>query len=453
MHSRAKMLGGCSSHNGGISFPPFDYDMEQWQRLGAEGWTHAEMMRLYKKLRNNIVPVDHRHRSSIVEDWVKTCANLFRIPISDDFNKEIAEKGHLQQSIGYLNVSYTPDDNHRSSASVAYIHPILSGKEFRPNLKILLRSWVAQILFKDSTAVGVKVTTNSDQDYVVSANTEVILCAGAFDTPRLMLLSGLGPSAELTSLGLPVVKDLPGVGENLQDHAETLCMWEIKEKVPEHQVVMGSEAAMVLRREEPNARGTDGAIMDTMFHIFTVPFDFYTKPMGYETPKHAFCIIPFTARPRSVGRLYLTSADPKTKPALDQRYFSDAEGYDKATNLFMLKQARKIAQAEPFKNYITREIAPGPNVRTDDQLCEYGRKVSNTVYHPCGTVKMGNISSDPLAVVDPALRVRGIARLRVADASVFPCMTSINPMVTVLCIGERAAELIIADASKTRSMI
>jgi choline dehydrogenase-like flavoprotein len=268
-----------------------------------------------------------------------------------------------------------------------------------------------------------------------------------------MLLSGLGPSAQLTSLGLPVVKDLPGVGENLQDHAETLCMWEIKEKVPEHQVVMGSEAAMVLRREEPNARGTDGAIMDTMFHIFTVPFDFYTKPMGYETPKHAFCIIPFTARPRSVGRLYLTSADPKTKPALDQRYFSDAEGYDKATNLFMLKQARKIAQAEPFKNYITREIAPGPNVRTDDQLCEYGRKVSNTVYHPCGTVKMGNISSDPLAVVDPALRVRGIARLRVADASVFPCMTSINPMVTVLCIGERAAEMIIADASKTRSMM
>jgi choline dehydrogenase-like flavoprotein len=138
---------------------------------------------------------------------------------------------------------------------------------------------------------------------------------------------------------------------------------------------------------------------------------------------------------------------------LDQRYFSDAEGYNKATNLFMLKKAREIAQAKPFKNYIVREIAPGPDVKTDDQLCEYGRKVSNTVYHPCGTAKMGNVRTDPLAVVDPSLRVRGIGRLRVADASIFPCMTSINPMVTVLCIGERAAELIIADALATRAMM
>jgi choline dehydrogenase-like flavoprotein len=213
--------------------------MKQWQGLSAEGWTHAEMMRLYKKLRNNIVPVDHRHRSDVVEDWVQSCSNHFNIPISDNFNKDIERKGNLEQAISYLNVSYTPGDNHHSSAKVAYIHPILSGRESRPNLKILLKSWVSRILFKDTTAVGVNVTTNSGHDYAVSVNAEVILCAGAFDTLRLMLLSRLGLSAQLTSLGLKVVQDLPGVGENLQDHAETLCMWEMKEEIPEHQVIMG----------------------------------------------------------------------------------------------------------------------------------------------------------------------------------------------------------------------
>ncbi|KAK2798992.1 hypothetical protein FQN50_008619 [Emmonsiellopsis sp. PD_5] len=448
IHSRAKMLGGCSSHNGGISFLPFDLDMNRWQKQGADGWTHAEMVRLFRKLRNNIVPVDQRHRSNIVKDWIKTCTQLFNVPLIEDFNEEIQRQGNLTSGAGFLSVSYTPENNHRSSASVAYIHPILRGEEQRPNLKILQNSWVSRILFKDQTAVGVKATTRSGKEHVVSARTEVILCAGAIDTPRLMLLSGLGPREQLKPLGIPLVKDIPGVGENLQDHVESMYMWEINEEVPEEQVVMGSEGSMILRREAFNARGDDNNIMDTMFHMFTVPFDFYTKPMGYETPKHAFCVIPYNPRPASVGRLYLKSSNPKEKPVLDQRYFSDTEGYDKATNLFMLKTARRMAQAEPFKSYLKREIAPGPHITTDEQLCEYGRKVSNTVYHPCGTAKMGNAATDPMAVVDPSLKVWGVNRLRVADASVFPCMTSINPMVTVLCIGERAAELITADAQK-----
>ncbi|KAK7212660.1 hypothetical protein V2G26_019838 [Clonostachys chloroleuca] len=446
LHSRAKMLGGCSSHNGGISFIPFELDLARWQKLGATGWSHADMVRLYNKLRVNIIPVDDRHRSQLVKDWITTCSNLFNVPIVKDFNQEIARNGKLTPATGFLSVSYTPENNHRSSASVAYIHPILRGDEHRPNLTILQKTRVMKILIRDQTAVGVRVKTDAGKSFNVGASREVILTAGAIDTPRLMLLSGLGPRSQLESLNIPVVKDLPGVGENLQDHVESMYMWELNEKTPPEQVANGSEASLVLRREVLNARGDDGDAIDTMFHMFTVPFDMYTKPMGYETPKHAFCVIPYNPRPASVGRMYLKSADPNEKPALDQRYFSDSEGYDKDTNLFMLKAARKMAQAGPFKNYLKREIAPGPKVTTDEQLCEYGRKVSNTVYHPCGTAKLGDLRDDPMAVVDPELRVRGIKSLRVADASVFPCMTSINPMVTVLCIGEKAAELIVADS-------
>ncbi|KAJ5470977.1 hypothetical protein N7530_008334 [Penicillium desertorum] len=449
IHSRAKMLGGCSSHNGAISFAPLAYDCKRWQDLGAENWTHAEMLRLMRKLRNNIIPVDERHRSQLVKDWLKTCSELFGVPHIDDFNREIEECGNLTAGCGFLSVAYTPENNHRSSASVAYIHPILRGEVKRPNLTILQNTWVSRILFQGTTATGVTATTQAGHEYSLVATSEIVLCAGAIDTPRLMLLSGLGPREQLATHQIPLIHDIPGVGENLQDHAETMYMWELNEAVPPEQVAMGSEGVMVLRREETNARGDDSDVMDTLFHMFTVPFDTYTKPMGYETPKNAFCVIPFTPRPASVGRLWLKSANPKDKPMLDQRYFSDPEGYDKASNLFMLKMARRMAQTEPFKKYIKREIAPGAHITSDKDLCEYGRKVHNTVYHPCGTAKMGNVETDRMAVVDPSLKVRGVRHLRVADASVFPCMTSINPMITILAIGERAAELIIKDACRT----
>lgn len=159
---------------------------------------------------------------------------------------------------------------------------------------------------------------------------------------------------------------------------------------------------------------------------------------------------PNIPHPRSRGRLYLTSADPSVKPALDFRYFTDPEGYDAATIVAGLKAARRIAQQAPFKDWIKREVAPGPKVQTDEELSEYGRRVAHTVYHPAGTTKMGDISRDPMAVVDHQLKVRGLKNVRIADAGVFPEMTTINPMLTVLAIGERAAELIAEEAGWTR---
>ena len=164
--------------------------------------------------------------------------------------------------------------------------------------------------------------------------------------------------------------------------------------------------------------------------------------MGYDSPIDAFCMTPNIPRPRSRGRIYLTSSDPTVKPALDFRYFTDPEGYDAATIAAGLKAAHEIAKQAPFSNWIKREVAPGPNVNTDEELSEYGRRVAHTVYHPAGTTKMGDVTKDDMAVVDPELKIRGLQGVRIADAGCFPEMPTINPMLTVLGIGERAAELI-----------
>jgi choline dehydrogenase-like flavoprotein len=281
------------------------------------------------------------------------------------------------------------------------------------------------------------------------------------DTCRLLLLSGIGPSKQLIDLSIPVIHSLPGVGENLLDHPETIIMWELNAPIPP-QTTMDSDAGIFLRRELPNAATSntdpslnpkglpDGTIADVMMHCYQIPFCLNTTRLGYDTPIDAFCMTPNIPRPRSRGRIYLTSSDPTVKPALDFRYFTDPEGYDAATIVAGLKAARRIAQEEPFKSWIKREVAPGPKITSDEDLSEYGRKAAHTVYHPVGTTKMGDVAKDEYAVVDPQLKIRGLKGVRIADAGVFPEMTTINPMLTVLAVGERAAELIAEEAGWRR---
>jgi len=338
----------------------------------------------------------------------------------------------------------------------SYIHPILRGEEHRPNLTILTNTWVSKINVHNSAVTGINITLQDSTKLTLRARTETILCAGAVDTPRLMLLSGLGPSSQLSSLSIPVVKDLPGVGENLLDHPETIIMWELNKPVPLNQTTMDSDAGIFLRREAPNSAGhahpfnphsiPDSKIADVMMHCYQIPFSLNTARLGYDSPIDAFCMTPNIPRPRSRGRLYLTSSDPTVKPALDFRYFTDPEGYDAATFVFGLKAARKIAKQSPFAEWIKREVAPGPDVQTDEQLSAYARSVAHTVYHPAGTTKMGDVQNDKFAVVDEKLRVKGLKGLRIADAGVFPAMPTINPMLTVLGIGERCAEIVAEEA-------
>lgn len=445
-HSRAKVLGGCSSHNTLISFRPFRHDCDRWLEQGCTGWDFETFMRVLDKLKNTVQPVHQRHRNQLCLDWIDSCSKAMDIPIIEDFNAEIKTTGALKQGVGFFNVSYNPDTGHRSSASVAYIHPILRGEESRPNLTILTNAWVSKINVQDDVVKGVDVTLSSGEKKNLSANVETILCAGAVDTCRLMMLSGIGPAQNLRDLGIPVVKDIPGVGENLLDHPESIILWELNKPVPANQTTMDSDAGIFLRREVANAAGNDGDIADIMMHCYQIPFCLNTERLGYDKPTDAFCMTPNIPRPRSRGRIYLTSADPKVKPALDFRYFTDPGDYDAKTLVAGMRAARKIAQQAPFKDWLKREVAPGPSVQTDEQLSEYARKAAHTVYHPAGTTKMGDIATDKMAVVDPNLRVRGLKNVRIADAGVFPEMTTINPMLTVLAIGERAAELIAEQA-------
>ncbi|EFW16979.1 hypothetical protein D8B26_003773 [Coccidioides posadasii str. Silveira] len=445
-HSRAKVLGGCSSHNTLISFRPFEYDCKRWESKGCTGWSFETFSRVLDNLRNTVQPVHARHRNQLCKDWVNACSSAFDIPVIEDFNKEIRSTGKLTEGVGFFSVSYNPDDGRRSSASVAYIHPMLRGEEHKPNLTVLTDAWVSRVNVSGDTVTGVNVTLQSGTKLTLRPKRETIICAGAVDTPRLLLLSGLGPREQLSSLNIPVVKDIPGVGENLIDHPESIIIWELNQPVPPNQTTMDSDAGIFLRREPPNARDFDGDAADVMMHCYQIPFCLNTARLGYDTPTNAFCMTPNIPRPRSRGRLYLTSSDPNVKPALDFRYFTDPEGYDAATIVYGLKMARKVAQQSPFKEWIKREVAPGPNLTTDEELSEYGRRVAHTVYHPAGTTKMGDVTRDPMAVVDPQLKLRGLKNVRIADAGVFPDMPTINPMLTVLAIGERAAELIAQEA-------
>ena len=458
-HSRAKVLGGCSSHNTLISFRPFEYDCKRWVQQGCKGWDFRTFTRVLDNLRNTVQPVHARHRNALCVDWVNSCSSALNVPVIDDFNAEIKSEGALRQGVGFFSVSYNPDTGHRSSASVAYIHPILRGEERRPNLTILTNAWVSKVNVSNAgkpgsdKVTGVDLTLQDGSKHTLRAKAETILCAGAVDTPRLMLLSGLGPKQQLADLGIPVVRDIAGVGLNLLDHPESIILWELNQPVPPDQTVMDSDAGIFLRREPPNAARAanspssdgDGDIADIMMHCYQIPFMLNLSRMGYDSPINAFCMTPNIPRPRSRGRLYLTSADPKVKPALDFQYFTDPEGYDAATIVAGLKAARQVAQQQPFARWIKREIAPGPAITSDEDLSEYGRRVAHTVYHPAGTTKMGDVAKDEMAVVDPELKIRGLKRVRIADAGVFPEMTTINPMLTVLGIGERAAEMIATE--------
>jgi choline dehydrogenase-like flavoprotein len=260
-----------------------------------------------------------------------------------------------------------------------------------------------------------------------------VLCAGAIDTPRLLLLSGIGPAGDLGRLGIEVAADVPGVGEHLVDHPESLILWESRRPVPPESA-MDADAGLFLNR-------AGGSRPDLMFHLYQIPFTVHTARLGFDVPAHGFGMTPNVPRPRSAGRLTLVDADPATKPALDFRYFTDPDGHDERTIVDGLRVAREVAATEPFASWIRREIAPGPAVQTDEELSAYGRAAHHTVYHPAGTCRMG-AADDDLAVVDPGLRLTGFANARIADASVMPAMTTVNPVVAVLMIAERAADLI-----------
>lgn len=416
-HSRGRVLGGCSSHNSAIAFRCPDIDLATWESLGASGWGPAGTDRYFDRVLSRVnletAPPDNACAAAFVE-----AAQQAGFPC-------VTFDTDCREGVGWFRLNKRGPI--RQSSSVAYLHPL----ESLPANLTIHTGVVARQVVLDRFLEAVAVETNHG---TVEASREIVICCGAFDSPKLLLLSGMGPTAHLESVGIKVQHDLPGVGENLIDHPEGVVMWESSRPVPELSTQFW-EAGLFARTQ------TTLDWPDLMFHFGTVPFDINTAPMGYPTARHAFCLTPNVTRARSQGAVRLRSADPAAPPIIDFRYFTDPEGHDERVLLAGIKLARQIADQPALRAWVRRELAPGENVQTDSALSEYARRTSNTVYHPAGTCRMGRVD-DPLAVVDPDLRVRGVGRLRVADASIFPTMIGVNPCITCMMIGEKCADLI-----------
>jgi choline oxidase len=327
-------------------------------------------------------------------------------------------------------------DNTRMSSSHAYLHPIIGS---RPNLEIRTHCWVKRVAIEDGRATGVEyLTPDLLTQASVRARREVILSAGAIDTPKLLMLSGIGPGGHLQEFGIPVLVDSPGVGANLDDHVEGIVQWDatkpmIRESTQWWEIGLFSTSEQGLDRP------------DLMMHYGSVPFDMNTARWGYPTTENGFCLTPNVCRGRSRGTVRLRSPDYRDRARVDPRYFTDPEGHDERVMAFGIRLARKIVSQPAMADWAGAELAPGPDAQSDDELIDYMHKTHNTVYHPACTAHMGP-DSDPTAVVDPQLRVRGVGGLRVADGSIMPFLPAINPCITTMMIGEKCSDLIKQEA-------
>lgn len=443
--ARAKVLGGCSSHNSCIAFWAPAEDLDEWESVhGAEGWNAELAFRLYQKLENNEDPGAHHGHDGPVRLRQVPPADPCGVAVLDaaeaagipraDFNTGKT----VTQGANFFQIN-AREDGTRASSSVSYLHPAAD----RENLTILTGTQIKRVLFdEDKRATGVEVTDNAfGRAHVIRARHEVVLSAGAIDTPKLLMLSGIGPREHLAEVGVDTLVDSPGVGSHLQDHPEAVIQWEAKRPMVQDSTQWW-EIGVFAQVDE----GLDRP--DLMMHYGSVTFDMHTYRQGYPTADNAFCLTPNVTHARSRGTVRLRTRDYRDKPRVDPRYFSDPEGYDMRIITEGIRKAREIVSQSALSEWAGRELFPGQEVQSDEELADYVRRTHNTVYHPAGSCRMGPVS-DADSPLDPSLRVKGVNGLRVADASVMPELVTVNPNITVFMIGERAAELIAQDRDAT----
>ncbi|MBN3943088.1 GMC family oxidoreductase N-terminal domain-containing protein [Nostoc sp. NMS9] len=421
---RGKVLGGSSSINFMTYIRGNYHDYNHWRELGNPGWSYQDILPYFKKSENQQRGVSEYHGvdgelsvtdvispSAISQRFVDACVTM-GYDENPDFN------GMQQSGAGPFQV--TIKDGKRHSTAAAFLVPILK----RPNLTTMTGALVTRLLFEGTCTVGVEYLHESIL-HQVRVNKEVILSAGAFDSPKLLMLSGIGNAEYLQAMGIPVVVDLPGVGQNLQDHVCVPVPYEATQDLHSNGI---AETGLFLHSEGHLDAAPD---LELIFApILRVPPSYPNSGLGFTG------IIVLT-HPQNVGSISLRSSDPKDTPMIWLNYLQSQSDVQKLVD--GIKLIRKLFHTSAFDEFRGREVAPGADVTSDEALVAYIREVCGTVYHPIGTCKMG---TDPMAVVDPELRVHGVKGLRVVDASIMPTLITGHTNAPTIMIGEKAADLI-----------
>jgi choline dehydrogenase len=454
---RGKTLGGSSSINGLIYIRGQREDYDHWAELGNPGWGHADVLPYFIRSETNergasawhggdgpLRVSDIKAGDELIEAFIAGAAEI-GVPRSDDFN------GPTQEGVGYYQL--TTWKGWRWSAARAYLQPARR----RPNLRIATAAHATGIEIEGRRAVGVRYVQGGVARQA-RARGEVLLAAGAIQSPQLLQLSGIGPPALLGRFGIPVVQALPGVGENLQDHLQIRLIYECTKPITTNDQLnsMFGQARIGLewlfRRSGPLAIGInqggcfmralpDAPTPDIQFHVATLSAD---MAGGKVHPFSGFTMSVCQLRPEARGHIRIRSADPLAPPEMQANYLSTE--LDRRVAVAGVKAARAIAAAPALRPYVKREVRPGPELTSDADLLEFCRNTGATIFHPSGTCKMG---SDDMAVLDERLRVRGVDGLRVVDCSAMPTLVSGNTHAPVVMMAEKAVDMIRDDARRS----
>ena len=452
---RGKVIGGSSSINGMVFVRGHPRDFDHWAETGARGWSYADVLPYYRRMetwhggeagefRGDSGPLHVSRgprRNPLFHAFVEA-GRQAGYEVTDDYN------GQKQEGFGPMEATIWK--GRRWSAANAYLKPALK----RDNCT-LIRAFARRVAIRDGRAVGVEVE-RSGRIEVISARAEVILAASSINTPKLLMLSGIGPAAHLAEHGIAVVANRPGVGANLQDHLEIYMQFASKQPITLYKywnlwgkAFVGAqwlftrtglgasnqfESAAFIRSD----KGVDYPDIQYHFLPIAVRYDGRAAAEG-----HGFQAHTGPMRSKSRGNVTLRSADPAEAPVIRFNYMSHPDDWAEFRKCVRL--TREIFGQEAFAPFVKHEIQPGGGIRTDDEIDSFIRDHAESAYHPCGTAKMGQ-ADDPMAVVDPECRVIGVGGLRVADSSVFPRITNGNLNAPSIMVGEKAADHVLGKA-------
>ena len=453
---RGKVLGGSSSINGLVYIRGQKEDFDHWRQLGNAGWSYQDVLPYFKRAEDRQRGADEHHGAGgplavadstpheLCEAYVRAAEEL-GIPRNPDFN------GAEQEGAGYFQL--TTRRGFRCSAAAAYLRPARK----RPNLTIETGALVLGIELDGRRATGVRYRQNG-APRTAQARREIVLAAGAINSPQILQVSGIGPGAHLQAQGVEVAHDLPGVGHNLQDHFQARSVYRCTRPItlndrvrsPFQKLLMGVEWALF--RTGPLTIGAgQGAIFartrselaspDVQFHIILFSADRPGQPL-HRFP--GFTASVCQLRPESRGTVLIRTPRPEDHPAICANYL--AAETDRRCMVDGLKLARRLSRTEALQPYVAEELEPGPDKAGDDDLLAYARARGGTIFHPSSTCAMGP-AGHPMAVVDPELRVHGLSGLRIADASIMPTVVSGNTNAACIMIGEKCADLMLGASA------